>query len=85
MTSGLFITGTDTGIGKTVAAVALLHAFVASGRRAVGMKPVAAGFEGDASVNADVVALEAASITARSTVTPAWAAATCGAIAGANP
>ena len=60
MTSGLFITGTDTGIGKTVAAVALLHAFVASGRRAVGMKPVAAGFEGDASVNADVVALEAA-------------------------
>ena len=43
MTRGLFVTGTDTGVGKTVTAVALLRAFVASGRRAVGMKPVSAG------------------------------------------
>lgn len=40
---GLFVTGTDTGVGKTLIACALLHAFAARGRRAVGMKPVAAG------------------------------------------
>lgn len=60
MTQGFFITGTDTGIGKTVAAVALLRAFVASGQRAVGMKPVAAGIDANAGVNADVAALDAA-------------------------
>ena len=43
MTRAFFITGTDTGIGKTVAACALLRAFNARGLRAVGMKPVAAG------------------------------------------
>ena len=54
---GIFVTGTDTGVGKTVVAVALLRALVASGRRAVGMKPISAGTEQNASVNADVVAL----------------------------
>jgi dethiobiotin synthetase len=43
--SGLYVTGTDTGIGKTVASVALLHALRARGLRAVGMKPVASGCE----------------------------------------
>ncbi len=43
MTKGLFITGTDTGVGKTLVARALLHAANAAGLRAVGMKPVAAG------------------------------------------
>jgi dethiobiotin synthetase len=38
-----FVTGTDTGVGKTVASVALLDALAAAGRRAVGMKPVASG------------------------------------------
>ena len=33
---GLFVTGTDTGVGKTVVAVALLRALVAAGIRAVG-------------------------------------------------
>lgn len=60
MSRGLFVTGTGTGIGKTVAAVALLRALVASGRRAVGMKPVSAGVDGGAQVNADVAALERA-------------------------
>ena len=60
MTEGYFITGTDTGVGKTVAAVALLRAFVAEGRRAVGMKPVAAGIVAGEAVNADVAALVAA-------------------------
>jgi dethiobiotin synthetase len=40
---GVFITGTDTGIGKTLVAAALLAALNAQGRRAVGMKPVASG------------------------------------------
>ena len=44
MTRGLFVTGTDTGVGKTVVGVALLRALVAAGRSAIGMKPVAAGW-----------------------------------------
>lgn len=39
----VFITGTDTGIGKTRVSVALLRALVASGVNALGMKPVASG------------------------------------------
>ncbi len=42
---GIYITGTDTGIGKTTASCALLHALRARGLRAVGMKPVASGCE----------------------------------------
>ncbi len=38
-----FITGTDTGVGKTRISCALLHGFSALGKRVVGMKPVAAG------------------------------------------
>ena len=45
MTAGYFITGTDTGVGKTLVASALLHAFAGRGLKAVGMKPVAAGCE----------------------------------------
>ena len=43
MTRGIFITGTDTDVGKTIVAVALLRGLVAAGVRAVGMKPVSAG------------------------------------------
>ncbi len=39
----LFVTATDTGAGKTLAACGLLHALRAQGRRACGFKPVAAG------------------------------------------
>jgi len=65
MTHGFFITGTDTGVGKTLAACALLHAFARNGRRVVGMKPVAAGATHDDSglVNDDVVRLRAAANT----------------------
>jgi len=38
-----FITGTDTGVGKTLVSCALLHGFAGQGKRVVGMKPVAAG------------------------------------------
>ena len=45
MGQGFFVTGTDTGVGKTLVACALLHGFAAAGKSAVGMKPVAAGSE----------------------------------------
>ena len=63
MTRGLFVTGTDTGIGKTLVACALVRAIAARGRRAVGMKPVAAGaeFRDGAWRNDDVEVLAAAS------------------------
>jgi dethiobiotin synthetase len=61
MTRGIFITATDTGAGKTVAACAILRALTAAGLRAVGMKPVAAGMAPGAACNADVDALAAAS------------------------
>ncbi len=41
--SGFFITGTDTGVGKTLVAVALTRALAARGLRTAVMKPVAAG------------------------------------------
>jgi dethiobiotin synthetase len=61
--AGYFITGTDTGVGKTLIACALLTAFTRRGLRAVGMKPVAAGaYETPAGWrNEDVEALLAAS------------------------
>jgi dethiobiotin synthetase len=40
---GYFITGTDTGAGKTFATCALLQAARAAGKRALGMTPVASG------------------------------------------
>ena len=40
-----FVTGTDTEIGKTLISAAILHKLVATGQRACGMKPVAAGAE----------------------------------------
>lgn len=61
---GWLVTGTDTGVGKSRASAALLHALARQGLRAVGMKPVAAGAERDATgrwVNEDVLALRAAS------------------------
>jgi dethiobiotin synthetase len=58
--SVLLVTGTDTGVGKTVASVALLRGLAVAGRRAVGMKPVAAGIDAGTAVNADVAALAAA-------------------------
>ena len=53
------MTGTDTGVGKTAVACALLRAFAGAGKSAVGMKPVAAGSE--AGHRADVEALAGAS------------------------
>lgn len=37
------MTGTDTGVGKTLISCALMHVLASQGRRVAGMKPVAAG------------------------------------------
>jgi dethiobiotin synthetase len=59
MSRGLFVTGTDTGVGKTVVSVSLLLA-LRGVCRAAGMKPVAAGIDAGETLNADVRALIAA-------------------------
>ena len=43
MSVGYFVVGTDTGIGKTHASCALLHALARRHERVCGMKPVASG------------------------------------------
>ena len=62
MARGYFVTGTDTGVGKTTVTVALIHALRAQGLKVVGMKPVASGCEwvDGEFVNGDVRALRAA-------------------------
>ncbi len=60
MNRAFFVTGTDTGVGKTLVTCALLHATRWLGLTAVGMKPIAAGIEADG-CNDDVVQLLAAS------------------------
>lgn len=65
-----FITGTDTEIGKTFVTCALLHAARAAGRRAVGMKPVAAGAD---SVNGEFINEDAARLRAAGSFDPGLA------------
>lgn len=45
MSKGVFITGTDTGIGKTWFTITLMHALKLQNRRTLGMKPIASGAE----------------------------------------
>jgi len=58
-----FVTGTDTEIGKTVVACALIRHLAAAGYRVAGMKPVASGCERTPAGlrNADALGLMAAS------------------------
>ena len=58
-----FITGTDTGVGKTFVTCALLYTLKAQGTASIGMKPIAAGGEmtPEGLNNADVEALHLAS------------------------
>lgn len=61
MTVAVFIAGTDTGIGKTHAACALVHALRQAGYESCGMKPVASGCvtTPDGLRNDDALALQA--------------------------
>ena len=46
--TGLFITGTDTGVGKTYVAALIARSLVASGRKVGVYKPAASGCVRDA-------------------------------------
>jgi len=70
MRQGIFITGTDTGVGKTTVACAMLHAFAAAGKTAVGMKPVAAGLENGRSADAEALARASSVRAPRELVNP---------------
>jgi dethiobiotin synthetase len=63
MKYGFFVTGTDTGVGKTLVSSALVHHFAVLGYRSVGLKPVSAGCEwrDGQLLSEDVAQLEAAS------------------------
>src|SRR5689334_1163061 len=60
--TGLFVTGTDTGVGKTLVTATLLHVLRDAGVRALGMKPLASGCEriDGAWRNEDALALQRA-------------------------
>ena len=57
---GYFITGTDTGVGKTAVTLGLMQALQDQGKTVVAMKPVASGCEPTAAglVNADALQLQ---------------------------
>jgi len=63
MSEAYFVVGTDTGIGKTHATCALLHALARRHERVCGMKPVASGGvrTADGLTNEDSIAHRAAS------------------------
>jgi dethiobiotin synthetase len=58
----VFVTGTDTEVGKTFVATAMVRSLVQAGHRIAGMKPVAAGADPTPTgpQNSDAVALKAA-------------------------
>jgi len=61
----LFITGTDTDIGKTLIAIGLLEAANSQGKKTAAIKPVAAGCSdtGEGPQNEDALMLQAAAST----------------------
>ena len=61
--AGIFVTGTDTGVGKTLVSVSLVKALALHGRRVAVMKPIASGSEhtSEGLRNADAMALAEAS------------------------
>ncbi len=63
MSFGLYVTGTDTGAGKTFCSVALVHALRGRDLAVAGMKPLASGCEqtDEGPRNDDALALQAAS------------------------
>lgn len=52
----LLVTGTDTGVGKTVIAAALVTALRTRGVRAIGFKPAETGVDGDEDSDSEVLA-----------------------------
>jgi dethiobiotin synthetase len=65
MQTGYFVTGTDTGVGKTEVSLGLMHALQVQGFTVVAMKPISAGCEQTAQGlrNADALRLQAQAST----------------------
>ena len=65
MSRSFFVTGTDTGVGKTLVTAALLRRLRESGVKVAGMKPVAAGAKSgpEGPANDDALLLQAESST----------------------
>lgn len=61
MKHGFFVTGTDTGVGKTSVSLELMRMLQAQGHVVTGMKPVASGCENNSSglLNDDALRLQA--------------------------
>jgi dethiobiotin synthetase len=51
----LLVTGTDTGVGKTIIAAALVTALRARGVRAIGFKPVETGVDGTSPADSEIL------------------------------
>lgn len=66
---GYFITGTDTGSGKTVASMILLQALKNNGRKVCGMKPVASGC---LKMDGSLVSEDAMQLIKHSSIRPAY-------------
>ncbi len=65
MTAGFFITGTDTGVGKTTITLGLMQALQARGQLVTAMKPVASGC---VSTAAGLISDDARRLQARSSI-----------------
>ena len=63
----LLVTGTDTGVGKTVIAAALVKALCAKGVRVIGFKPVQTGYQEGQPSDADLLAAASSEHTPLST------------------
>lgn len=74
MNGAWFVTGTDTGVGKTVVTAALLHAFTKQGFRTAALKPVSAGCrrtaEGLRNEDAETLMSQASEVLPYETVNP---------------
>ena len=70
MSRGLFVTGTDTGVGKTLVACALLRALASTGKSVIGMKPVAAGSEAGRWPDVDALRGASSAVAPASLVNP---------------
>lgn len=70
MAKGYFITGTGTGVGKTLVSCALLYAFGACGKSTVGMKPVAAGNESGKWMDVELLAAASTATAASELINP---------------
>ena len=70
MPQSYFITGTDTGIGKTLVSCALLGAYSARGNTAIGMKPVVTGRIGGEWTDVKAIVAASSVIAPREWVNP---------------